>query len=72
MNLLSGVRLGVSLKLLDTPRVFTLNQILIFSQPAHLEQQAGRPLSAAEMDIARATYVRDALRAEGEPSGTDA
>jgi protein arginine kinase len=71
MNLLSGVRLGVSLKLLHTPRVYTLNQILIFSQSAHLEQSAGRSLSAAEMDVARAAYVRRVLRAEGDPGDSD-
>jgi protein arginine kinase len=68
MNLLSGVRLGVSLKLLPTPSVYTLNQILIFSQPAHLEHRSGRSLSAAEMDVERAAYVRRILRADGDPA----
>jgi protein arginine kinase len=73
MNLLSGVRLGVSLKLLPTPSVYTLNQILIFSQPAHLSQSAGRSLTATEVDVQRAAYVRRVLHAEGDPaeSGDD-
>ena len=35
MNLLSGVRLGVSLKLLPSPPVYWLNRIMIFAQTAH-------------------------------------
>jgi protein arginine kinase len=68
MNLLSGVRLGFSLKLLPAPSVYTLNQIMIFSQPAHLEQMAGRALPAAEIDVQRAAYVRRALRADSDPA----
>jgi protein arginine kinase len=44
MNLLSGVRLGVSMNLLSGLRVYTLNKIMIYAQDAHLEQAAGRPL----------------------------
>lgn len=65
MNLLSGVRLGVSLKLLPGLRVYTLNKIMIFTQPAHLEQAAGRDLPPAECDAHRAAYVRRILATEG-------
>lgn len=65
MNLLSGVRLGASLKLLPGLRVYTLNKIMIFTQPAHLEQAAGRDLPPAESDAHRAAYVRRVLAAEG-------
>lgn len=44
INLLSGVRLGVGLKLLPDLRVYTLNKIMIYGQAAHLEQAAGRDL----------------------------
>jgi len=71
MNLLSGVRLGVSLKLLPGLRVYTLNKIMIFTQPAHLEQAAGRDLPPAESDAHRAAYVRRALAREGDvPPGS--
>jgi protein arginine kinase len=65
MNLLSGIRLGVSMNLLSGLRVYTLNKIMIYAQNAHLEQAAGRPLSEAEADLHRAAYVRRALAADG-------
>ncbi len=65
MNLLSGVRLGASLKLLPGLRVYPLNKIMMFSQPAHLEEAAGRELPAAEEDAHRATFVRRILLDEG-------
>lgn len=68
MNLLSGVRLGVSMNLLSGLRVYTLNKIMIYSQTAHLEQAAGRVLSEAEGDLQRAAYVRRVLEAEGTVS----
>jgi len=65
MNLLSGVRLGVSLKLLPELRVYTLNKIMIFTQSAHLEEAAGRDLSPSENDAHRAAFVRRILATEG-------
>jgi protein arginine kinase len=65
MNLLSGVRLGVGLKLLPGLRVYPLNKVMIFTQPAHLEEAAGRELSSRESDAHRAAYVREILSTEG-------
>ena len=65
MNLLSGIRLGVGLKLLPELRVYTLNKLMIFTQTAHLEQAAGRDLSPTECDAHRAAYVRRILSKEG-------
>jgi protein arginine kinase len=65
MNLLSGVRLGVSMNLLPGLRVYTLNKIMIYTQSAHLEQVSGRALSDAESDLHRATFVRRLLAQEG-------
>ena len=72
MNLLSGVRLGVGLKLLPGLSVYTLNKIMIFSQAAHLEEAAGRDLPSNECDAHRAAYVRRILVTEGvvSPDGT--
>jgi protein arginine kinase len=71
MNLLSGVRLGAALKLLPRLRVYPLNKIMIFTQPAHLEDAAGRPLPTAESDAHRAAYVRRILASEGAISPDD-
>jgi protein arginine kinase len=71
MNLLSGVRLGVGLKLLPGLSVYTLNQIMIFTQSAHLDQMADRSLSKSEADIFRATYIRRILAQEGPPAQDD-
>lgn len=66
MNLLSGVRLGMSLQLLPGVRVYTLNKLMIFTQAAHLEQAAGRDLTPAEQEAHRAAYVRQVLSREGD------
>ncbi|MFH1765233.1 MAG: protein arginine kinase, partial [Gemmatimonadota bacterium] len=65
INLLSGVRLGSSLKLLPELRVYTLNKIMIYSQTAHLEQAAGRDLPPPDCDAHRASFVRRILAREG-------
>ena len=69
MNLLSGVRLAVGLKLITGLGVYTLNKLLIFSQPAHLERLEGRMLSESEGLLARAKYVRQVLAAEAPQAG---
>jgi protein arginine kinase len=71
MNLLSGVRLGVSMNLLSGLRVYTLNKIMIYAQNAHLEQAAGRALSDSERDVHRATIVRRILADAGEVTEAD-
>jgi len=58
MNLLSAVRLGVSMKLIKNLSVSTINQMLIFSQDAHLDVAAGRSLNSTERDMNRATVIR--------------
>lgn len=67
MNLLSGVRLGLSLKLLEGPSVYALNRTMILAQNAHLEDASDSALSGSELDVQRASYVRSAL-AEAGPS----
>ena len=58
MNLLSAVRLGVSMKLIKGLSVSKINQLLIISQDAHLDVAADRNLNPMERDIERATVVR--------------
>jgi len=71
INLLSGVRLGASLKLLPGLRVYTLNKMMIYSQTAHLEQAAGRDLPPPECDTHRASFVRRILAREGVVSSDE-
>lgn len=61
MNLLSGVRLGVGLNLISGLSVYTLNKLLVFTQPAHLTREEGRPLGDSELDLVRAAFVRRLL-----------
>ncbi|MFN2432265.1 MAG: protein arginine kinase [Gemmatimonadota bacterium] len=61
MNLLSAVRLGVSMKLLPAVGVFDLNRLLLFTQSAHLERRAGRSLSVREAEVERAAQIREIL-----------
>ncbi len=64
MNLLSGVRLGVGLKLIGDLSVYTLNKLLIYTQPAHLAVLDPRAARDAEQRVARAAYVRGVLEEE--------
>ncbi len=64
MNLLSGVRLGVGLNLITGLSVYTLNKLLIHTQPAHLAATEGRQVGDPELPMIRASYVRQLLRGE--------
>jgi protein arginine kinase len=61
MNLLSAVRLGVGLNLISGLSVYTLNKLLIFTQPAHLAALEGRQTGDPELPTVRATHVRRVL-----------
>lgn len=65
MNLLSAVRLGVSMKLLPRVSVIDLNRLLLFTQSAHLEARAGRALLVREAEVERANLIREILGAAG-------
>ena len=71
MNLLSGVRLGVGLKLIGGLSVYTLNRIMIFTQSAHLEEGSGTSLPDGDADVRRAAYVRRVLESEDRGGGPD-
>ncbi|MEZ4584904.1 MAG: protein arginine kinase [Gemmatimonadales bacterium] len=64
MNLLSGVRLGASLGLIKNVSMYTLNKLLVFTQPAHLCAVAGEELPEDAVVIRRADYVRRTLDEE--------
>jgi len=64
MNLLSGVRLGVGLGLIPNIGLYTLNKLLVFTQPAHLAAVAGRELDEDDLPVRRAGFVRQVLEEE--------
>lgn len=58
MNLLSALRLGLSLGLIDKCDYKMLNELLIITQPAHLQKYVGREMDTTERDMVRADLVR--------------
>lgn len=65
MELLSTVRLGIQLRLLDDLPATTINQLFIQTQAAHLQKIMGVPLDGEERNAARAKYLRNRLRELG-------
>lgn len=61
MDLLSSVRLGVNLGLIDELEIPTVNELFIHTQPAHLQKLQNVPLESAERNVARARFLRKRL-----------
>jgi len=61
MHLLSSVRLGINLGLIDDLAIPTVNELFIHTQPAHLQKIQGAPLEVDERNVARASYLRKRL-----------
>ena len=64
MNLLSGVRLGVGVNLIPDVAMYTLNKLLVYTQPAHLAVAEGVAPTDADLPIRRARFVRKVLESE--------
>ena len=62
MNLLSAIRLGRAMKILDGIDIGLINEILLLSQPAHLQKYYGQEMDNNKRDFVRAQMVRDKLR----------
>ena len=58
MHLLSSVRMGVNLGLIDDLKIPLLNELFIHTQPAHLQKLRGVELDTADRNIERARYLR--------------
>jgi protein arginine kinase len=65
MDLLSSVRLGINLGLLDDLTIPTVNELFIQTQPAHLQKLMGASLDGEARNAARARYLRTRLREVG-------
>ncbi|MFQ5864216.1 MAG: protein arginine kinase [bacterium] len=62
MNLLSTVRFGRELGLLDNISRIAINQLLVLVQPAHLQKIYSKKLNPRERDITRAEFIRQHLQ----------
>jgi protein arginine kinase len=69
MNLLSALRFGLSLGLIDRFDYKMLNGLLIITQPAHLQKYMGRDMDATERDMVRADLVRQQLSSGSSGAG---
>ena len=65
MMLLSSVRMGVNLGLIDELEIPTINQLFLHTQPAHLQKIRGMELDTADRNIERAMYLQRHLRKGG-------
>ncbi|MCT4606257.1 MAG: protein arginine kinase [Marinisporobacter sp.] len=61
MKLLSNVRLGIDLGILKDMKIDNINEIMVMTQPACLQERGGKVLSSNERDIRRASLVRKKL-----------
>ena len=66
MHLLSSVRMGINLGLIDDLEIATVNEMFIHTQPAHLQKLRGEQLETAERNAARAAYLRQRLAGNEE------
>lgn len=67
MNLLSMLRLGLDLGLiqgLERPRI---DDLFLLTQPAHLQKHVRQKLTAEQRDVMRASLLRDMLKDVGRP-----
>ena len=65
MDLLSSVRLGVNLGMLDNLTIAHVNELFLHTQPAHLQKLMGTSLDGEERNSARAQYLRSRLKELG-------
>ncbi len=65
MELLSVVRLGIHLRLIEDVPATIVNQLFIQTQAAHLQKLVGHSLDGEERNAARAKYLKTRLRELG-------
>ena len=61
MELLSHLRLGVNLGIVDRFDTATVNQLFILTLPAHLQKLEGKVLEPKQRDVVRAHFIRETL-----------
>ena len=61
LKCLSGVRLGVDMRLFKSLDIARVNRMFLAIAPAHLQKRAGRELDSADRDVCRAAFCREQL-----------
>lgn len=62
LDMLSYLRLGCNLKIIETIPMDALNELFIFAQPCHLQKLEKRELGPNERDAVRADFIRKRLQ----------
>ncbi len=62
LDLLSDLRLGVELGLVGNLKTERINELVLLTQPGHLQKLAGKVLSPEERDVFRAQVVQSRLK----------
>ncbi|MFC1548386.1 protein arginine kinase [Candidatus Omnitrophota bacterium] len=61
IKLLSAVRFGVDMGIVNDIDMLEINEILLLTQPAHLQKMIGREIGPHERDVKRSDLIRDML-----------
>jgi protein arginine kinase len=64
ISLVSAVRFGISLGMDGLCDIATVNELLILTQPAHIQKLTEKELSAAERNVLRAQMVHEKLESK--------
>ena len=62
IHLLSAIRLGSDLEIIDPIETRRLNELLVIMQPAHLQKKVKKKLKSDERDAWRAQFVKECLK----------
>ncbi|NPV91775.1 MAG: protein arginine kinase [Firmicutes bacterium] len=66
MSLLSDVRLGVDLGLLNKVSIKVLNELIVLTRPGYLQKLAGAEMTPTSRDVKRASVIREKLEVNNE------
>jgi len=71
MHLLSSVRMGVNLGLIQDLKIPDVNDLFIHTQPAHLQKMSVSEMGTSDRNIERARYLRHYLNKENGAAGSE-
>jgi protein arginine kinase len=64
IELLSALRLGIDMGIVKDIERQAINELMVLTQPAHLQKVSGKDLDAAGRDIERANLIRERLESK--------